>query len=390
MRFVADGWRVLCREVERVAGRRSYLALLVLLPATAILIFATLFEQPVTDLPIALLDRDNTPTSRRLASMVDATAGVEVRYTVQSEDQGDCLIRRGESYGLLIIPEGFEREVLGGGQARIVFGDSGANLTANGILARDVQSVVQTFSVGTQLARMEAQGLDPDEAMAMALPVSFDRHTLFNPWLNYAIYLAPTFMMMMLLIFAVLATIYAIGSELKEGTAREWLASAGDSMWVAVVGKLALPTVVMMAWGVVSLFVLFVLLGLPMNGSLGLLVLSMAIFIASYEAVALLFIIMFDDLRVALSFGGGYSVLSFSFSGVTFPTMAMYAPIRLAGYLFPFTYYMKIYVDLAVRGAPIGYALDDMAMMMLFWLLPLPLLSRLRKMCCDERYWYKS
>ena len=236
----------------------------------------------------------------------------------------------------------------------------------------------------------EAQGVAPDEAMAMAMPVVFDQHILFNPRLDYAAYLAPTFMALMLLVFATLSTIYAIGSELKEGTAREWLATAEGSMWAAVVGKLALPTVAMMAWGGVMFFILFVLLGVPMSGDLGVLALAMAIFIVSYEAVGVVFVALFDNMRVALSLGGGYSVLSFSFSGVTFPSMAMYVPIRLAGNIFPFTFYMKIYVDLAVRGVPVGYVLDDMAVMMLFWLLPMLALPRLRKMCEDERYWYKS
>ena len=390
MSFIVKIRRVLCREAKRIAERKSYLALLTLLPAVAFLLFGLLFLRPVTSLPIALCDSDNTPTSRRLASMVDATAGADVRYGVQSADEGHRLIRQGKVYALLIIPEGFELALLSGRQAKVRFCNSGANLTTNGILGRDVQSAVQTFSVGTQLEMFEAQGVVPDEALAMAMPVVFDQHILFNPRLDYAAYLAPTFMALMLLVFTTLSTIYAIGSELKEGATREWLAAAEGSMWAAVVGKLALPTVAMMAWGGVMFFILFVLLGVPMSGDLGVLALATAIFIVSYEAVGVVFVALFDNMRVALSLGGGYSVLSFSFSGVTFPSMAMYVPIRLAGNIFPFTFYMKIYVDLAVRGVPVGYVLDDVAVMMLFWLLPMLALPRLRKMCEDERYWYKS
>lgn len=390
MVFGSNIGRVVRREARRIVGRRSYLALLTVLPATAFILFGVLFLRPVTNLPIALLDEDDTPTSRRLATMVEATPGATIRYGVQSANQGHLLLRRGEVYALLTIPEGFERELLGGGQTRVVFGNSGANLTTNGVLERDVQSVVRSFSVGVQLAQFEAQGLSPDEAMAVAMPIAFDRHTLFNPWLDYAAYLAPTFMAMMLLIFAVLASIYAIGSELKEGTAREWLASAKDSLGTAVIGKLALPTLAMMGWGGVMFLVLFVLFGVPMNGAFWVLALATAVFIVSYEAMGLLFVALFDNMRLALSFGGGYSVLSFSFSGVTFPSMAMYAPIRLAGNIFPFTFYMRIYIEQAVRGVPIGYALDDMAAMMLFGLLPMFVMPRLKRMCEDEKYWYKS
>ena len=331
MGLVANIRMVFHREVRRVAKRRSYLALLTLLPAVAFVVFGLLFIHPVTGLPIALLDSDNTPTSRTLASMVDATEGVDILYNITNAAEGERLMRQGKSYAMLIIPEGFERSLLGGAEAVVSLYNSGVNLTTNGVLERDVQSAVKSFSVGAQLRQLEAQGLSPDEAMAMAMPVVFDRHILFNPELDYAAYLAPVFMAMTLLIFAVMTTIYAVGSELKEGSAREWLDAAGGSMWRAIVGKLALPTVVMWLWGGVMFFVLFVLLGVPIRGNLWMLALATMAFIVSYEAVAVVFVVLFDNMRLALSVGGGYSVLSFSFSGVTFPAMAMYAPMRVAG-----------------------------------------------------------
>lgn len=390
MGFVSKYFAVLHREVERVAERRSYLALLTLLPAVAFLIFAVLFVRPVTELPVALLDKDQTSTSRQLAMMVDATAGVRIFGEIDSATEGESLIRSGKVYAMLCIPYGFERAILAGRQAEVTLFNSGMNMTANGIIERDVQTTVRSFGVGLQLQLFEARGLAPDEAMAVAMPVAIERHILFNPTLDYAAYLAPPFMAMTMLIFAVLVTIYAVGSELKEGSAREWLDMADGSIAAAVVGKLTLPTVAMMLWGGVMFFVLFVLIGVPMSGNFWVLALATVIFIVSYESVALLFVALFDNMRLALSFGGGYSVLSFSFSGVTFPAIAMYAPIRVAGYIFPFTYYMNLYIDVAVRGVPSGYALRDLALMMLFWLLPIVVLPRLKRMCVDTRYWGKS
>ena len=205
--------RVLQREVNRIFERRGYLALLLLLPAVAFVIFGTLFVRPVTDLPIALLDYDNTPTSRKLASMVDATEGVDIFCNITDTTEGELLIRQGAVYAMIILPESFERMLLRGEPAVVAFYNSGVNLTTNGVLERDVQSAVRTFSVGAQLQQLEARGLSPDEAMAMAMPINFDRHILFNPELDYAAYLAPSFMAMTLLIFAVMATIYAIGSD---------------------------------------------------------------------------------------------------------------------------------------------------------------------------------
>ena len=390
MGFVANSCRVLQREARRMVSRRSYCAMLTLLPVVAFAIFGSLFLRSVTGLPVALLDKDNSPTSRQLARMIDATSGVDIYCNIASTAEGERLIRCGKTRAMLLLPEGFEEDLLGARQPVVALYNSGANMTTNGIVERDVQSAVRSFGVGVQLQLLEAVGLSSAEAMAVAMPIEVAEHTLFNPCLDYATYLAPTFMAMTLLIFAVLATIYAVGSELKESTAREWLDTGGGSMSAALLGKLALPTAMVMLWAGVMFFVLFALLGVELNGSFWLLVLATAIFIVSYESVALLFVALFDNMRMALSLGGGYSVLSFSFSGVTFPSIAMFSAVKFIGYIFPFTYYMKIYVDLVVRGVPAGYALRTMAVMMLFCLLPIAILPRLKRVCCDSRYWGKS
>ncbi len=99
------------------------------------------------------------------------------------------------------------------------------------------------------------------------MPVRFNRHVLFNPYINYGYYLAPSFMPMMLLIFAVMATVFAVGTELKHGTAREWLNAGGDLMTAALTGKLLPVTAMLLLQAFVMLFILIRIVGVPLNGS---------------------------------------------------------------------------------------------------------------------------
>ena len=78
-----------------------------------------------------------------------------------------------------------------------------------------------TFTAGIQLQVLMKQGLTQRQAMAQPMPVRFDKHVLFNPHINYGYYLSPSFMPMMLMIFVVMVTVFAIGTELKHATARE-------------------------------------------------------------------------------------------------------------------------------------------------------------------------
>lgn len=366
----------------------GYLASLTLLPMLAFGLFAALFSKGEAErLPIAVLDDDHTLLSRRLTAVAGDVA--ELRYEVQSADEGLALIRRGEVDALLCIPSAFERNLLGQHQTTVGIYNSGANLSANGLITRDLQSAITTFAVGAQLQRFEQQGLSRTEALAMARPITFSQHALFNPWLNYAYYLAPCFMAMMLMIFTVMSTSYAIGSELKGATAPSWLRVAGGSLTTAIAGKMTLITALLVLLAAAMFTTLFGIVDLPMRGSGALIAVATILFILSYEAVAIFIVAITANLRLALSLGGGYSVLAFTFSGITFPTMAMFPEIQWLTHLFPYTHYMQLLIDQTLRGAPIEYSLEPLAAMLPFLLLPPLAARRLRRVVENAKYWYR-
>lgn len=389
------GWwsvvgRVVRREVGRIVHRRLYRALLTVLPLGAMLFFVALFGSGgVHDLPLALIDRDHTPLSRQLATMIEMTAVAAITHTPTSTDEALQLIRRGRVRGLVVIPAGFERSVLVGRTVTVGSWLSGANLTTNGLLAADLQQVVQTLSVATQLERFAARGVAADAAMAEAMPIRFERHILFNPYINYGYYLAPSFMAMMLLIFTLMATIYAVGTELREGSAAQWLATAEGRMGAALIGKCLPVALAMQLVGVGMVVLLVRVVGVPLNGSVALLLLATTLLIAAYQAISILLVAVTRDLRLALSLGGGYGVLAFTLSGLTFPRMAMVRPMVWLGELFPFTPYTDLLLDQLLRGAPPATALRPLGQLLLFAVVPLVAVPRLERACRDAICWYK-
>lgn len=390
-----SGWwgvvgRVVRREVRRIVHRRLYRALLTVLPIGAMLFFVALFRTGgVHDLPLALIDRDHTPLSRQTAAMIEMTSAAAITHTPTTTDEALQLIRRGRVRGLVVIPAGFERSVLAGRTATVGSWLSGANLTTNGLLAADLQQVVQTLSVATQLERFAARGVAADAAMADAMPIRFERHILFNPYINYGYYLAPSFMAMMLLIFTLMATIYAVGTELREGSAVQWLAAAEGRMGAALIGKCLPVALAMQLVGVGMVVLLVRVVGVPLNGSVALLLLATTLLIAAYQAISILLLAVTRDLRLALSLGGGYGVLAFTLSGLTFPRMAMVEPMAWLGELFPFTPYTDLLLDQLLRGAPPTTALRPLVQLLLFAVVPLMAVPRLERACRDATYWYK-
>ena len=132
---------------------------------------------------------------------------------------------------------------------------------------------------------------------------------------------------------------------------------------------------------------IFGLFGAPMRGSWLMLVLGSAVLIMAYQAVAIFVVALTASFRLSLSLGGGYSVLAFTFSGVTFPTMAMFSAVQPFTRLFPYTYFMELYIDQAVRGVAWHYSMLDIAAMLMFLLLPLLTFRRLHKVVSKAKFW---
>lgn len=388
MRFLRNTWAVLQRELVRMTHQPMYLTLMLILPLVSFAFFALLFNRGVArDIPIAILDEDHTSLSRKVAQMIDDTPTAMVAYGIQDIDEGERLMREGRVMAIVQIPAFFEKCILSNTQTHIENYVSGTNITVNGLLSKDIQTAVTTFSAGIQLQLLTKQGLTERQAMAQLMPVRFDRHVLFNPYINYGYYLAPSFLPMMLLIFVVLTTVFSIGTELKNATAREWLRTADDSVGAALLGKTLPVTVAMFLLSLAMFVIIFKVVGTPLNGSLGVILTGTLLFIMSYQAISVLIVSLLANLRLSLSIGGGYSVLAFTFSGLTFPIMAMWEPMQWLSRLFPFTYYTDLFVDQMLRGAPVVCSLPDLGWMSLFVVLPLLCLPRLKRVCTEQKFW---
>ena len=376
------------REFGRIASNLEYRAVVLWLPLGVILFFAVFFSQEVVGaLPVVVVDEDNSSLSRQLSAMIRATPQASVVEEFADMETAKKELLAGDIVGIVEIPDGFSKKILSGETAEAIFYDSGTNISTNSLAAKGVHTAITSFGVGVALQRAEMEGAMPDEAMAQAMPIAFSSYALFNPWLNYAYYVAPCFWVMVLVIGAMLSTIYAVGSELRYETSLEWLRSANGSLVGALIGKLLPATLALWLSALVIGVAIFAVFGAPMQGSWLVLVVGAMALIAAYQSVAIFVVALTASLRLSLSLGGGYSVLAFTFSGVTFPTMAMLSAVQPVTMLFPYTYFMRLYIDQAARGSVWWLSMEDVAAMLLFCLLPLLVLERLRRVSVNRKYW---
>ena len=223
-----------------------------------------------------------------------------------------------------------------------------------------------------------AKGATEDQAMGFLQPIVIDTHPLNNPWLNYSVYLCNTLIpgVLMLLIFMV--TVYSIGVEIKDRTAREWLRMSNNSIYIALEGRLLPRTVVFCIMGIFYNVYLYGFLHYPCNSGILPMLLAGLLLVLASQAFGIFLFGLFTTMRLALSTASLWGVISFSISGMSFPVMAMNPVLQGLACLFPLRHYFLIYVNLALNGYPLIYAWHSVVALMLFMLLPFFILKRLR------------
>lgn len=376
--MIRNFFNIFLAEWTRIFSTPRLLVILFAVPIFIFIFYASLMNQGVpTKLPVAILDQDKTPLSRQLGLMYQASATIDLAYEVNDELEGQRLVRRNDAYAFIIIPKGFQKNIFKGNYTSLSCYYNGQYLLSGAIILKDFETVSQTFMAGVVLETLEQKGLSPDQALGSILPINTDIHVLYNPWTSYSYYLNIAFMPMALQIMVLILSVYTFGLVLKKRNGQELLAQAEGNEMVAILGKILPYTIIFFTLGFLMNSVLYYKIGTPLKGSFLGVNLIFFTFVIILQGLGLFIASVTTSFRTALTIGGDYAALAFSFAGYTFPAIGMSTFIQYLCYIFPFTSYMRWVVDYGVRGimfndAQKGYAIA-FAIFALFGIIGIPL-----------------
>ena len=276
-------WNVARRECRRLVSRPLYLFCMVIAPLFCYIFFTTLMDSGLpTDMPVGVVDQDMSATSRQLIRNLDAFEQTAVVARYPTVNEARTAMQRGEIYGFFYIPEGTSAKAQAGRQPKLSFYTNNTLLIAGSLLFKDMKMMSELASGAAARSTLYAKGATEEQAMAFLQPIVIDTHPLNNPWLNYSVYLCNTFApgVLMLLIFMV--TVYSIGVEIKDRTAREWLRMGNNSIWISLAGKLLPHTAIFFLMGILYNVYLYGFLHFPCNsGILPMLLATLCLVLAS-------------------------------------------------------------------------------------------------------------
>ena len=378
---------VAIREVKIISSKPIFLYTMLLAPLFSLFFFLTLMGEGLpTKLPVAVIDDDNTPTSRNVARQMDAFEQTDVVFRDVDFPSARILLQEGEIYGIMVIPNGFERDASNGTQPKISIYTNNSFLIAGSLLYKDMRMMASLASGAAQLKVGLARGKTEGQILAQVQPIVIDTHPLGNPWLNYSVYLSNIIIpgIMGMLIF--LSTVYTIGGEIKHRTAKQWINMSGDSLPLALAGKLLPHTIIFYTVGLAILAGLYGWSHFPLNSGILPMMFLMLLFVIACQCCGVFMIGVLPNMRLALSFASLWGVVSFSISGFTFPVAAMHPTIAALSNLFPLRHYFLIYVDQALNGLSLYYSLWEILALTAFAFLPVLILKPLKYALLNASY----
>lgn len=375
------------RELLILATRPIYWFCMIAAPLFCYIFFTTLMSAGLpTDMPLGLVDNDNTSTTRSLARNLDAFQMTGIAHQYASVTEAREAVQRGDIYGFYYIPKGTTREAQRQEVPTVSFYTNYSYLVAGSLLYRDMRTMSELASGAASRTVLYAKGATERQAMAYLQPVVIDTHPVGNPWLNYNVYLSNTILPGLLMLFIFMVTVYSIGTEVKRGSMREWLNMADGSMAKALTGKLMPQSVVFLLMGALYVGYLYGYCHFPCNCGLPVMFVVMALGVLAAQGMGVFMYAMLPSLRMGLSFASLWGVISFSICGMSFPTMAMHPMLQGLSYLFPLRHYFLLYVNCALDGYPLLNAWPYVVGLLVFIALPVLLLKRLKKVVLTVPY----
>lgn len=372
-------WIVFVREWKRILSSKICIWGMIIAPLLTFgLLMYMMHDGLPTKIPIAVVDLDNSATSRSLVRQLDAFAKTDIKFKSLSYKESRIAMERGKVYGVFTIPRNFAKDAISGNRPKIVFYTNNAFLISGSLLFQDMKTISVLASASVGLKMGEAKGYTQGQLMPIIQPISIEAHPIGNPMLNYSVYLNNVLTPGILFLILAMFTISSFGSEVKMGTGRQFLDLAGGSTVKAILGKILPYTILFFILSLFFISILYKYNNFPLHSGFLPMLFAYLCLILSAQGFGMMLLAVFSNYRLSLSAASLLGMISFSITGFSFPSIAMSPVLYGLSFLFPLRHFFLIYVDQALNGIPWQYSAYHYAALLGFFLLGLVCMSRIR------------
>lgn len=207
--------------------RNSFLPRLILVfPCMIMILMPWAMNLEIRNVSLNIVDNDHSVTSRRLVDKISASTYFRLTALPDSYDEALKNVEAGDADIILEIPRDFEKDCTVGRSPHVLIAANAVNGTKGSLGGSYLSNIIQSYA--SEVVVLPARGDTPSDVSGMANSqlstpnsqpsTNYTTLNLFNPNLNYKLFMVPALMVMLLTLICGFLPALNIVSEKEVGT----------------------------------------------------------------------------------------------------------------------------------------------------------------------------
>ena len=338
------------KELRQIQRDRRTLLILVFIPAFFLLLYGYALNFDIRHITLAVEDRDGTPDSRAVVSAFVNSGYFDLVATLHSPAAAERLLDLNQARAVLVIPEGFSRDLASGRSAPVQVVIDGDNANTATTTLGYAANILRT--IGAELA---------PAAIRRAPPLAVEPRIWYNPELRSTLFLVPGLIAYIAMITAVTSTALSVVREKESGTMEQVRMAPIDTLSF-ILGKTLPYFLISLASAALIIGSSMVLFGLPMRGNWLALFFALSLFLVGALGTGLLISTVAESQQVAFQMALLISLLpTMMLSGFIFPISSMPPALQAVTYAVPARYFLVALRGIVLKGTALSHLLVPLA-----------------------------
>lgn len=363
---------VFFKELVQMRRDRLTFAIMVALPVIQLVLFGYAINNDPRHLPAVIELREDGPLTRAFLASLKASTYLDIVAITERAEDGDRMLRAGDATFLIVIPEGFERDLVRGARPQILIAADASDPVAAGGVIGGIERIAET-AFGAEFKGPLAFLARPPP------PYEIIVHRRFNPAGVTSMNIVPALLGVILTMTMVMITSIALTRESERGTMETLLATPVRPSEI-MLGKTTPYILVGAVQTVIVMTAAMVLFHVPFNGSWLAFLTAGSIYIFANLMLGYLISTVARTQMQAMQMTFFVFLPSILLSGFMFPFAAMPVWARAIGEALPITHFLRIVREVLLKGANFIDVSNDLGWLVLITLVLAGLaLSRFRR-----------
>lgn len=334
---------VLFKEFVQMRRDRLTFGMMIGIPIMQLVLFGFAINSDPRNLPTLVEMADEGPVTRAILMGMQTSDYFDFRGIVTGQGDGDRALRDGSANFVVVIPPGFERDVVRRLNPAILLSADASDPAASGGAVAAISGVIDTAIAQTLTGPLRyAAGAPP--------PISVTVHKQFNPEGQTSTNIVPGLLAIILSLTMVMITAVAIVRETEKGTMEALIATPVRPLEV-MLGKITPYVFVGYVQTLVFLVAARFLFDVPFTGSPLAFFIGFNLFIVVNLALGFLISTVANSQMQAMQISFFTLLPTILLSGFMFPFAGMPGWAQAIGTAIPATHFLRITRKVMLKGA---------------------------------------